>query len=121
VTATRFAHTRRRRRRSRLDRLRARIDAAAFILVLAAATGVIVYLNRDHPEEPQSTPSVGLRRASVAQWGDCGIVKAACNAHETPFTVVGVGANKCELRFVCSNTTGEPFAAGMCTTVAESC
>jgi len=119
VPPTRGAHPRRRRRRARLDRLKARVDAVAFVLVVAAASAVIFYVNRVPPLDPRPIAAAISHPASLAEWGDCAIVKAACTAHETPFVAVGVGANKCEVRFICSTASGRQFVGGMCTTVGE--
>ena len=121
MPATHEPHTRRRRRRSRerLERRKTRIDAVAFVLVMAAAIALIVYLNRVPPVEPPRHGADSLRRASRANWGECAVVKTACAAHKTPFAVVGVGANKCEVKFICSTATGQQFVAGVCRTVGE--
>ena len=121
MPATPDAHPRRRRRRRR-DRsaqLKARIDAVAFALVIAAGIALLVYLYRVPPERPPAKSSDVFRPAVPAEWGDCAVVKTACMAHDTPFTVVGLGANKCETRFVCSTATGQQFVAGICRTVGE--
>jgi hypothetical protein len=79
---------------------------------VVTASVVLVYFNRVPPVKTRPI-------LSLADWGECAVLREACAAHETPFAVIGVGSNKCELQFMCSTPTGRQFVAGICKTVGE--
>ena len=86
VRTTRYVRRRQRRR--------ARLDAIAFVTILAAAIVVLIYIKRPIVTPPRVLPS-------TASWGSCRQVQDACEAHGTPFKFLWNAPEACTVTFQC--------------------